>query len=66
MACGEIATLCCEIKKSLISGLPLDQCIQCLEARVQAFEETYGDNYWKACIYRAVSENREELIKLNE
>lgn len=66
LACGEIATVCCEIKGSLISGLSLDQCMQCLEIRAQAFEKTYGANYWKACIYRAVSENREELIKLNE
>ena len=61
---GTLSTACEEIKKCLESGLSREQCIQLLEIKAQSTEETYGNNYWEVCAYRAMSENKEELLKL--
>lgn len=61
---GILSTACEEIKRCLESGLSIEQCIQLLKIKAQSTEETYGNNYWEACVYRAMSENKEELLKL--
>lgn len=61
---GILSTACEEVKKCLESGLSIEQCIQLLKIKAQSTEKTYGNNYWEACVYRAMSENKEELLKL--
>lgn len=47
-----------------MNNFSLEECVRLLKIQVQAHENTYGRNYWKTCIYRAMSESEKELMKL--
>ena len=61
---GILSTECDKIKLSLMNNFSLEECVRLLKIQVQAHENTYGRNYWKTCIYRAMSESEKELMKL--
>ena len=61
---GILSTECEEIRLWLSGGMSVEQCVQLLRNRAQASQETNGDNYWEACIYKAMSESEEQLMKL--
>lgn len=61
---GILSTECEEIKMWLNSGISIEECVQLLRFKAQALQKTIGNNYWEACVYKAMSESGEELMKL--
>ena len=61
---GILSTECEEIRVWLSGGMSVEQCVQLLQIKAQASQKTNGDNYWEACLYKAMSESEEQLIKL--
>ena len=49
---------------SSMNGFSVKECVQLLKCKAQSSEKIFGGNYWKACIYRAMSEREEQLMKL--
>lgn len=63
---GILSTECENIRMCLKNGFSVKDCIQLLRCKAQSSEKIYGRNYWKACIYRAMSESEDQLMKLIE
>ena len=61
---GLISTECGMIREQLKSGEPVEKCVELLKIRANTLLKTNGANYWKTCIYMAMSENQEQLRKL--
>lgn len=61
---GILSTECEVIRLCLSVGMSVEQCVQLLQKKAQASQKTNGDNYWEACIYKAMSESEEQLMKL--
>ena len=61
---GILSTECENIRMCLVNGFSVEDCVQLLRYKAQSFEKIYGRNYWEACIYRAMSESEDQLMKL--
>lgn len=61
---GILSTECDKIRLNLMNNFPVEQCIRLLKIQAQSFENIFGRNYWETCVYRAMSESEEELMKL--
>lgn len=61
---GILSTECENIRKCLMNGFSVKECVQLLKCKAQSSEKIFGGNYWEACIYRAMSEREEQLMKL--
>ena len=61
---GILSTECETIRMSIMNGISVKECVQSLRYRAQASEKVFGKNYWQACIYRAMSESEDQLMKL--
>ena len=61
---GILSTECENIRMCLVNGFSVEDCVQLLRCKAQSFEKIYGRNYWEACIYRAMSESEDQLMKL--
>jgi 5-methylcytosine-specific restriction endonuclease McrA len=61
---GILSTECDKVKMILMGNSSVEQCVQLLKIQAQFLEKTFGCNYWETCVYRAMSESEEELIKL--
>lgn len=59
-----VSTECEIIKEQLKSGGTVEECAEILKIRANAFQKVNGSNYWKTCIYMAMSESQEQLAKL--
>lgn len=61
---GILSTECENIRVCLKNDFSVKACVQLLKCKAQSFEKIFGSNYWETCIYRAMSESEEQLIKL--
>ena len=61
---GVLSTECESIRMCLMEGLSVQDCVQLLKCKAQSSEKIFGRNYWEACIYRAMSEREDQLMKL--
>lgn len=59
-----ISTECEIIRNELKSGEAVEECAKMLKTRADVFQKVNGSNYWKTCIYMAMSESQEQLAKL--
>ncbi len=59
-----LSTVCKTIELSLDNGIPLDVCADLLKCKAKSFENNFGKNYWKTCVYNAMAQNKQELFKL--
>ena len=59
-----LSQVCEEIKSYVKEGIPVEDCLNILEKRADSFKKTYGLNHWEACIYEAMSQNREALEEI--
>lgn len=59
-----VSTECEIIKEQLKSGGTVEECAEILKIRANVFQKVNGSNYWKTCIYMAMSESQEQLAKL--
>lgn len=59
-----VSTECEIIKDQLKSGGTVEECAEILKIRANVFQKVNGLNYWKTCIYMAMSESQEQLAKL--
>ena len=59
-----VSTECEIIKEQLKSGGTVEECAEILKIRANASQKVNGSNYWKTCIYMAMSESQEQLAKL--
>lgn len=63
---GILSTECENIRACLMNGFSVKDCVQLLRCKAQSSEKIFGRNYWEACIYRAMSESEDQLMKLVE
>lgn len=63
---GILSTECENIRVCLVNGFSVKDCVQLLRCKAQSSEKIFGRNYWEACIYRAMSESEDQLMKLVE
>lgn len=61
---GILSTECETIRMSIMNGISVKECVKSLICRAQSSEKVFGKNYWQACIYRAMSESEDQLMKL--
>ena len=61
---GILSTECENFRMCLVNGFSVEDCVQLLRCKAQSFEKIYGRNYWEACIYRAMSESEDQLMRL--
>lgn len=61
---GILSTECKTIRMCLMNDCLVKKLVQLLRIKAQFLEEIFGRNYWKACIYRAMSESEDQLVKL--
>lgn len=59
-----VSTECEIIKDQLKSGGNVEECAKILKIRANGLQKVNGSNYWKTCIYMAMSESKEQLAKL--
>ncbi|RHA50157.1 hypothetical protein DW934_04130 [Blautia obeum] len=59
-----VSTECEIIRNQLKSGGTVEECAKILKIRANVFQKVNGLNYWKTCIYMAMSKSEEQLAKL--